>query len=449
MMWILVFGLLVVAVILILVGFKDNGRREPFSASDDTVEMPMDLNILRKAISIFDNIISFLNYVVKEYEIDVCSPFLDIDLLKLRVPLLLQAQIAKNGSFSFTDASSTTWKTKPTEKDTTWEQISTKLKDDIQTYIEYQFDRMWTIPKKEHGFAECFEDSKPRTVSHEQQELTTELERRVIIVEDLMKGEEMSQIRTNITKALSAYTFLNQLSVPNIVTMDTVFSKGACPDGMYTFDSQRACCPVKPTNSLTKCPVQKLDKSVTCSIKSGHPTLPTCRPSPSQGPCLPDYFLFAESKGGRCCPVPPADFDTTRGEYTTCPKVAKEGRTLCSLAGNEENIRLCYPPAATPVKNTQGSEGFQTVGRSLLNRANRVLDNVQNLIMKIIELETTKEKWDKYVQNTGGYIWDVNRYAFEFPASSPTTSLLSSKKTFTRPLSPTSSPKISRLSPSP
>lgn len=448
MLWILVFGLLVVAVILIRVGFKDNGRREPFSASDDTVEMPMDPRLFYRAITYFKDVIVFLNYIIKDYEVDVCTPFRDIrdlDFLLLSFPLFSQAQIAKYGSAT---SDNTIWKATLTENDKTMDHYLAKLQDDIRTYVQYQFDRMWTMPKKEHGFAECFEDSKPRTVSLEQQTLTTELERLVIITEDLMNSDEMSQILKKIKKAQSAYTFLVNLTPPNIVRMNDVFSNGDCPDGMYAFNSGRACCPVKPTDAFTKCPVEKLDTSVACSIKSGHPTLPTCRPVPSQGPCLPDYFLFAESKGGQCCPVHPADFDTTRGEYTSCPNVAKDGRTLCSLVGNNENMRPCNPPVATSVMN-QEAEGFQTVGRALLIRAERIMLKVNRLVVAILTLERTKKEWNKPEMIKEYNKKLNNKYFVEFPAPSPTTFSYAMTSTSPSTSMTTSSPKISHSSPSP
>lgn len=245
-----------------------------------------------------------------------------------------------------------------------------------QAYVDRLKLKSWTA--KMDPTLECFAD---RHVPVDQQRATSRLERSVILLEEFMRGSDVQAAKGYLAKVARGLAVLAGTPFPPPMTLADLYSQGACPSGMFEFgtDNDPRCCPVEPvsydtkTHTFTRCPLEKLGTEVTCAL-TNTTDLPTCRPQPIQGPCLPDYFFFAASKGGRCCPVPPTGYDSDRGEYTTCSKVAKAGRTLCALSKNTEGIPVC-------------AEGFQTQGRTLLLRADAVREEAQRFVGDVAAME--------------------------------------------------------------
>lgn len=277
-----------------------------------------------------------------------------------------------------------------------------QLTPDTSLQAAYRDRKKWDFWGSQKPDMECFEGGQMvRRVPLEQQNVTTRLERAVTLLEEYMKSPEVLRAQLRIVESMNVLTFIERTQYPSPdkpAALNTLYTIGECPQRMFEYGSLKSksgirCCPVEPieydsrTRTFTKCPLQKVGTKIECSLKET-PELPTCRPDPVQGPCLPDYFFYSASKGGRCCPVPPTQYDSRRGEYTECPNVAAFGRTVCRLStADADDFPMC--PTTT--------EGFQSRGRALLQRADAIIYKVVEFTRSVITAyHATKEYTSKY-----------------------------------------------------
>ena len=119
------------------------------------------------------------------------------------------------------------------------------------------------------------------------------------------------------------------------VTIDKKPDNMKCPDNMYIYGQSAGgyCCPVPPTTpnasgEYTVCPT-----SGVCSLgpnTQGNPMCPV-----SGDPCSSNSYVYGQSAGGYCCPVPPTTPNAS-GEYTVCPTSG-----VCSLSSNTQGNPRC------------------------------------------------------------------------------------------------------------
>jgi hypothetical protein len=115
-----------------------------------------------------------------------------------------------------------------------------------------------------------------------------------------------------------------------------------CPSDMYLYGQSDGgfCCPVPPTGMIngeyTVCPQQ----SGICALsmkKQGQPLCSTAKVCPG------NMYLYGETAGGFCCPVPPSGL--VNGEYTTCPQPTG----ICALDNTmAQGLPVCNTPQACP-----------------------------------------------------------------------------------------------------
>lgn len=74
-------------------------------------------------------------------------------------------------------------------------------------------------------------------------------------------------------------------------------------------------------------------------MASGAPTqqdlVTALSPAPVQGSCPRFMFAYATDAGGSCCPVEPANYDTTRGQYLNCGPITPENRKAAQKRRNQ------------------------------------------------------------------------------------------------------------------